>query len=241
MLDILIVDDEPLARERLKRLCTELGYDSFFEAENGLEAWEAIEKFDPAIVLLDVEMPGENGLETGKKIAALEQPPAIIFTTAYEQYALEAFEAFASGYLLKPIKSEALQTALNQAAKPTKVQLDNIVPKENDEEQHITIKNHRGVSLIKLSEVRCFVADQKYIRIITTEGEALIDNTLKELEKEYSKSFIRAHRNALVSKNHILGLDRDTDGHYRVRLEDVDTKPLISRRYINELKRFLMG
>lgn len=248
MLDIAIVDDEALARQRLVRFVTDLGYEVCGEAQNGVEALALIQEKDPAIVLLDIEMPGETGLQVAEKIAQLEQPPAVIFTTAYDQYALEAFNAFATGYLLKPIKKDKLQEALEKAQAMNKAQLAHLDPAAlekaspkpaADMPKHITASSHRGVDLIAIDSIRCFLADSKYITVVGTEGESLIDGTLKQFEESFTGTFARVHRNALVSIRHIAGLERAPEGHYMVRLKDVEARPVVSRRYASKVKALL--
>lgn len=251
-LDVLIVDDESLARSRLVRMVSALEYPIVGEASNGADALAMIEQHDPAIILLDIEMPGQTGLQLAKKIGGLEHPPAVIFTTAYEQYALEAFSAFAVAYLLKPINKEQLAQALNKAQQLTKAQLthigsdgnsgnesvvdSNTAPMQPNKPQHISVSSHRGIDLIPIETVRCFIADSKYITVIGTEGESLMDGTLKQLEQDYSEHFIRVHRNALVAVNSIRGLDRAVEGHYTVKLKEIDYKPVVSRRYATKIK-----
>ncbi len=247
MLDIVIVDDEMLARERLKRLSSELDCDVIAEAENAQEALALIQQHDPSVVLLDIEMPGETGLQVAEKIADMEYPPAVIFTTAYDQYALDAFNTFAAGYLLKPINKEKLKQALDNARSLNKLQLaavnkqQDIDPAEQDNAspKFITASSHRGVDLIPVDSVRCFLADSKYITVIGTDSETLIDGTLKQFESEYAERFVRIHRNALVSVEHIQGLERAAAGHYMVRLEGVEVQPVVSRRYTSKVKALL--
>lgn len=239
-MDIVIVDDEPLARQRLRKMALELGYDVVAEAAHGEAALAAIDTYDPALVLLDIEMPGDNGLAVAKKIGQLDTPPTIIFTTAYDQYALEAFDTLAAGYLLKPVEKTKLEQVLAKAKTLTKFQLD----KANEEaitkrREHIASKGHRGVELIAIEDIRYFMADQKYVMVISTAGQVLIDETLKDLEQEFADSFIRVHRNSLVSLKHIRGLDRDQQGHYHVRLEGTEEKPMVSRRYTSKIKALL--
>lgn len=243
-MDILIVDDENLGRARLVRLVTDLGYTELYEASNAAEAWEIIQTTDPEVVLLDIEMPGENGIELANKISALDQPPAIIFTTAYDQYALDAFNTIASGYCLKPVQKEQLQAALKKAGTATKLIHNSMQQTQTADEapakrQNITSKGHRGVDLIPINDIRIFMADQKYVQVISTHGLALIDETLKDLEEEFATQFIRIHRNALISVKYIKGLERDGKGHYIVKLEGVEEKPLVSRRYTAKIKQLL--
>jgi two-component system response regulator AlgR len=239
-MDIVIVDDEPLARKRLCNMVTQCGYVVAAEAANGIEAIDAISAHDPEIVLLDIEMPGETGLDVAKKIAQLDAPPAIIFTTAYDQYALEAFDTAASSYLLKPVQQAQLEAALKKAKNITKLQLEFLKTEQtSSQRQHITSKGHRGIELIALEDIRYFMADQKYVMVISVNEKVLIDETLKELEEEFSRQFIRVHRNSLVSIKHILGLDRDRQGHYSLRIADIDEKPVVSRRYASKIKSLL--
>ncbi|MBX2809986.1 MAG: LytTR family DNA-binding domain-containing protein [Cellvibrionaceae bacterium] len=239
-MDILLVDDEPLARERLRRLLADLDYSDIREAKHADHAWELITHYDPTVVLLDIEMPGANGLELAERIRSLDKPPAIIFTTAYDQYALDAFDTLAAGYLLKPIRVEQLQQALLKASTLTKLQLSSLEQTTTKpQRQHITAKGHRGVELIALENIRYFMADQKYVQVASIQGQVLIDETLKELEIELSETFVRVHRNALVSIKHISGLERDQQGHYRVRLHDIDETLMISRRYASKVKQLL--
>lgn len=245
-MDVVIVDDEPLARDRLKRLTTALGHEVPAMAGCMEGALGAIDKHDPMVVLLDIEMPGGNGLDVAKQIATLEQPPAIIFTTAYEQYALDAFATVAAGYLLKPIKREQLEQALEKAQVLNKAQLQTVGDQQQPEPEsdnstpkHITVRSHRGVDLIEIDSIRCFLADSKYITVVTTEGEFLMDGTLKQLEADFNGTFMRIHRNAMVSIPHIAGLDRAPEGHYCVRLRDVEQQPVVSRRYASKVKSML--
>ncbi|MGS2718606.1 LytR/AlgR family response regulator transcription factor [Eionea flava] len=252
MLDIVIVDDEPLARERLQRMVVALGYEVSGEAQNAEDALELIKHVDPAVVLLDIEMPGETGLQLAEKISLLEHPPAVIFTTAYDQYALKAFETFAAGYLMKPINRTKLAQALEKAQQLSKAQLAAVHASTEAEDrpktdsaptinppQHLTVHSHRGVDLIAIDSIRYFTADSKYITVVGTQGECLMDGTLKQLETDFAPHFIRIHRNTLVSAQHINGLDRANDGAYSVRLSGVDTKPVVSRRYARKIKGFL--
>ncbi len=252
-MDILIVDDESLARDRLERLVIALGHEVVAQASDGDEALAAIHTYDPTLVLLDIEMPGKTGLQVAESIALLESPPAIIFTTAYDQYALDAFNTLAAGYLLKPVEKNQLAQTLEKAQSINKAQrkvLDSQIVESLqkskqetqpliEKRQHISSQSHRGMELIAVDSIRCFLADHKYVMVVGTQGETLIDGTLKELELEFSDTFVRIHRNALVSIKHIIGLDRDADGHFSVRLTDVDHVPMVSRRYASKLKTLM--
>jgi two-component system response regulator AlgR len=187
-------------------------------------------------------MPGEDGLSVARRIAALEDPPAVIFCTAFDQYALDAFGTTAIGYLLKPIKSEQLADALNKAQKLNKVQraAAQIKPIENtNARNHISAKSRRGIELIPLEDIRYFVADHKYVTVYHRNGENLLDETLKELEEEFGSRFIRIHRNALVSVKHIEAIERAPHGQYQIRLADTKQRPIISRRHVSDVKELL--
>lgn len=250
MLDILIVDDESLARQRLQRMVIDLGHEVAGEAKNAAEAMTLIEQVDPAVVLLDIEMPGETGIQLAERVGNLDQPPAIIFTTAYDQYALEAFDHSAAGYLVKPVNREKLSHILEKAQTLNKAQLaalDGVAgqalapaqPAQSSQAKHISVHSHRGIQLIEIESIRCFVADSKYITVQGTKGECLMDGTLKQLETDFSPRFIRIHRNALISAEHITGLERTVEGHYRVCLKGVDCQPIVSRRHAKKVKDFL--
>ncbi len=256
-MDVLIVDDELLARQRLARMVEKIdGFTVVAQAEGADEAMVAITAHDPDIVLLDIQMPGRDGLALAQDIAALEDPPAIIFCTAYDQYALEAFGTNAVGYLLKPVKAEQLLQVLDKATKLNKIQRDAAQKnggaaqqkaaapndpgnKKNNQRSNITAKTRRGVELIPLDDVRYFLADHKYVTVFHRNGEHLLDETLKELEEEFSGRFVRIHRNSLVSIKHIEALERTAQGQYQVRLADTETRPVISRRHVSDLKELL--
>ena len=243
-MDVLIVDDEALARQRLVRMVEKIdGFSVVAEADGADEAMVAIAAHDPDIVLLDIQMPGRDGLSLARDIAALEDPPAIIFCTAYDQYALDAFGTNAVGYLLKPVKAEQLLQVLEKATKLNKIQRvaaqKNPTPKKENQRTHIRAKTRRGVELIPLEDVRYFLADHKYVTVYHRSGEHLLDETLKELEEEFSGRFVRIHRNSLVSAKHIEALERTVQGQYQVRLADTDMRPVISRRHVSDLKDLL--
>ena len=238
---ILIADDEPLARERLQRHLHDIENDhEIFEAENGLIALEQIEQHNPDIILLDIRMPGMDGIETASKISELETPPAIIFTTAYDEYALDAFDSHAIAYLLKPIRKEKLIKALESATKLNRVQLQNIQPNEKEEqEKHHSVRIHSGVRKIELNDIYYFQADQKYVTVKYREGEVLIEESLKSLEARFSEYFIRIHRNALISKQQLKAIRKDQQGRYLTELKDVDEKIEVSRRHVAVVRKSL--
>ncbi|VUD69139.1 Transcriptional regulatory protein YehT [Thalassocella blandensis] len=243
MMHILVIDDENLARQRLIRLLNDIeGCEVIGEAASGDEALAAIELLDPDLLFLDISMPGKDGMATAREISEMSEPPAIIFCTAYDEYALQAFEVEAVGYIVKPVQKEQLAQALEKAKKLNKVQrsqLENGKPELGSARQNITAKSRKGVELIPLEDVYCFVADQKYVTVVHKNGETLIDETLKELETEFAEVFARVHRNALVSKQHILGIEKDKTGRYEIKLKDSEFRPMVSRRHLTEIKTLL--
>lgn len=247
-MNILLVDDEKLARDRLARLIEKSEQHRVVgEANNGYVAIEQVEKLQPDIVLLDIRMPGMDGLEVARHLTKLDNPPAIIFCTAYGEHALEAFQTQAVGYLLKPVKAEQLFAALSTAIKPNRAQLVQIsasavsedTAKKTAARQHISASTRHGLVLVPVSEVRCFVADHKYVTVYHTKGELLIDDPLKDLEEEFGDRFVRAHRNALVSIAHVKSMEKKTEGHYLLHLQGTDFRPSISRRNVTQLREQL--
>lgn len=239
---VLVVDDEQLARERLTRLvnATE-SHQVCGEASNGEEALAAIHQTDPAIVLMDIRMPGMDGLSAAEQIATLQTPPAIIFCTAYDEYAISAFKVQATDYLLKPVRKEALETALQQAGKLNKVQLNDGLnaPASHEPTPYLVAKTWKGSELIDLTQIYYFMADQKYVTVHHQNGETVIDNTLKELESDYTPRFLRVHRNSLVNTDFIEALVRDKAGHFTVRLKNTADEIPVSRRHTADVKAWL--
>lgn len=241
-MQVLVVDDELLARDRAKRLIEGLdGYHVAGEAENGDECLAAIQSLDPDVVLLDISMPGEDGIRTARRIAQLEQPPAVIFCTAFNEYAVEAFETLAVGYILKPIKTEQLQTALEKAHRYNRLQRQVSAGTSDGthRRKNIAAKTRRGVELIPIEDVFCFIADQKYVTVLHKAGETLIDDTLKDLEKEFEGHFVRVHRNALVAVSFIEKLVRTSSGQYELKLRDQKFRPTVSRRHVSAVRDLL--
>lgn len=238
---VLICDDEALARERLARFLREMdGYEVVGEAENGEDALNQVTRLQPDVVLLDLRMPVMDGLACAEALAQLPQPPAVIFCTAYDEHALAAFQVQAVGYLLKPVRREQLQEALNRAGRVNRAQLDAVRQQQGGEAEggrsHITAKTHRGIELIPVDDVRYFLADQKYVTVRHGKGEVLIDETLKDLEGEFGRRFIRIHRNALLALHYLDGLELVAPGQYQVRIKGIDERLVVSRRHLPELR-----
>jgi len=236
-LKVLVVDDELPARDRLRRLLAEIGdLEVIGEAVSGQEALARTHELSPDVVLLDVRMPGMDGLETARHLTVLEEPPAVIFTTAYDQYAVEAFEAHAVGYLLKPVRKEQLAASLLRAGRLTRPQLQKLAASGEARRSHIAARRREGVRLIPLEEVQFFLADQKYTTVGHLNGEDLIEDSLRLLESEFGTAFVRIHRNALVAVKYLERIERNAEGAYFVRLRGCEAPLQVSRRMAAELK-----
>lgn len=241
---VLIVDDEAPARERLRRLLTEFGdCELSGEASNGHEALTLCQQHKPDVLLLDVRMPGLSGIDVAQHLNALEEPPAVIFTTAYDEYALDAFDAEAIGYLLKPVRKEKLARALRHAARISSSRIQQLKQKAHTDarREHICARLGETLRLIPVNEIRYFIAEQKYVTVHHSKGTDLIDESLKELSVEFADDFVRIHRNALVAERAIAGIERDADGQYKVQLRDSPDSLPISRRHSTAVLRRLRG
>ena len=236
---VLIVDDESPARERLRRLLGELGdFEVAAEAGTGEQAVRLAGELRPDVVLLDVRMPGMNGLEAARHIALLPEPPAVVFTTAYDAYAVDAFDAQAVGYLLKPVRAEKLGAALRRAARLAGKQLARIAEHDprHTPRTHVAARLGDQVRLIPVPDVYYFAADQKYTTVRHRGGSDLIEDSLRALEEEFPAQFVRVHRNALVGIHALAAIERDAEGQYRVVVRDIGERVDVSRRLAGELK-----
>jgi two-component system, LytTR family, response regulator AlgR len=247
---ILIVDDEPLARERLLRLLQGLqpGSDCW-QAANGEQALGLVQQHNPDLLLLDIRMPGMSGIELAGRLEQQAQPPAVIFCTAYDEYALEALRHQAVAYLLKPVREAELARALTAAGRVNRVQLAALTALAGEQADgageragqrtRLVSHSHRGIETMAVADVRCLLAQEKYVTACSPWAELLISDTLKELEHEFGERFLRVHRNALVARAHIVRLQRDEDGSWYVVLDGIEKRPLVSRRHLGEVKQRL--
>lgn len=237
---ILIADDEPLARERLRRLVDELpDYRTCGEAGDGDAAMRLVAEQHPDIVLLDIRMPGRDGLAVAEKLNDMTHPPAIIFCTAYDDYAINAFEVQAVAYLLKPVRREALADALINAGRVNRVQLQAVQTGADSIENRLAARTHRGTEMINLQAILYCAADHKCVTIHHDQGETVTDFTLKELEQSYPGLLLRIHRQTLVGARHITALYRGEDGQHRIRLGDRHTELAVSRRHATAVRNRL--
>lgn len=245
---VLIVDDEPLGRTRLRRLLNALPDICVAgEADSGQQALVAVDRLRPDVVLMDIRMPGMDGLSAARELSERTHGPAVIFCSAYDEYAIEAFEANAIGYLLKPVNQEKLALALAKAQRLSQSQASALSMASASAPNSMTggprtqlsAKSRRGIELLPLSQARYFIADHKYVTVFHTGGELLLDETLKELEDEFGSRLLRVHRNALVMLEHIQGLERIELGQYRVKLFGVSHGPVVSRRHLPDVRKLL--
>ncbi|MEH6591184.1 MAG: LytTR family DNA-binding domain-containing protein [Halioglobus sp.] len=238
---VLLVDDEPLARERLIRLLKKTHPDVIpLQAENGVDALAIVEAHAPDLLLLDIRMPGMDGIEVAMHLQQLDEPPAIIFCTAYDQYALAALQHEAVAYLLKPVREKELSAALERAGRVNRLQLA-ALREDDDRRSRVSSQTHRGLETLSMEDIRCFIADHKYVTATSPDKELVLPDTLRDLESEFPGDFIRIHRNALVAIAHIRQLLRDDEGGWYLELEGVEQCPSVSRRHLPEVKALLLN
>jgi len=243
-LRVLIVDDEPPARERLGRMLADLPDVTVVgEAGNGAEALEACGRLLPDIVLLDIRMPGMDGIEAARHLNALEEPPAVIFVTAHDEHALAAFEAQALGYLLKPVRQEKLARAIQRAARVAAPQLLRVAEQAQlgRRRQQVAARLGDQLRLIPVEDIYYFAAGQKYVTVRHRGGSDLIDESLRALAAEFGPDFVRIHRNSLVAARHVAAIERSAEGQYLVRIKDCEEALPVSRRHATEALRHLRG
>ncbi len=244
---VLIADDEKPARDRLRQLLGDLeGYEVVAEAANGQEAVMMAGETLPEIALLDIRMPGMDGIEAAHHLNTLDKPPAVVFTTAYDEYAIDAFEARAIGYVLKPVRRKRLASALEHAAKLASSTLHDVAAASHLESRrkHVCARSHGQLKLIPVNDVYYFRADQKYVCVHHAQGQDLIDDSLKSLEVEFADDFVRIHRGAVVAVDKIERLEKTADGKHHVVLRDEpqdDDELTISRRHLADVRRRLKG
>jgi two-component system response regulator AlgR len=242
---ILIADDEAPARARLRDLLDECR-ESFplaivDEARNGREALEVLNREEVDIVLLDIRMPEIDGMEAARHMAGMPEPPSIIFTTAFDSYAIKAFEVNAIDYLLKPIRVERLLAALNKTRAAPKPSRDALDAAANQPRRHLSVHERGKIILVPLADVLYLRAELKYVTVRTVDREFLVEESLTRLEEEFSDAFVRVHRNCLVARSAISGFERnaeDSDSGWAVVVRGTGEKLPVSRRQHHVVKQF---
>ena len=242
---ILIADDEAPARARLRDLLDE-ARERFplaivDEARTGREALEVLNREKVDIVLLDIRMPDMDGMEAARHMAGMPAPPAIIFTTAFDAYALKAFEVNAIDYLLKPIRIERLLTALGKTRAAPPVSRKALDAAANQPRRHLSVHERGKIVLVPLAEILYLRAELKYVTVRTAQREHLVEESLTHLEEEFGETFVRIHRNCLVAREAIAGFERnaeESESGWAVVIKGTGEKLPVSRRQHHVLKQF---
>ncbi|HTY02744.1 MAG TPA: LytTR family DNA-binding domain-containing protein [Rhodocyclaceae bacterium] len=251
-LKILIVDDEAPARERMRNLLDDLRAEVPTEvvgvAADGIEALERMTGVDIDVAVVDIRMPRMDGIELARHLASLPAPPAVIFATAYDQYAVKAFEVSAVDYLLKPVKAARLAEALRKATRsPAAINAVRQAAEvlEPGGRRHLRSSERGKVLLVPVVDVLYFKAELKYVTARTKSREFLLEESLAQLENEFAGQFIRIHRNCLVARNAVVGYEREQesaaegDPRWLVILREVPERLPVSRRLWAQVKSLL--
>ena len=243
----LVVDDERLARIRLRRLLTEQGVDVIGEGVDGQQAIDLVNQMPVDMLFIDINMPNKNGLAAAKEITStMQRPPTIVFCTAYDEYALQAFETNASAYLLKPISAEDLAAVILRAGQLSQMQVTNFSLRnglgeggvENSSTATLAISCGDSKENIAVSEIEYFRSVDKHVyACIKNRGEVLVDNTLKQLQVKLAPAFVRTHRSSLVNVLEIAKLTRTPSGKSFIHLNAAGVSLPVSRRHLAEVKK----
>jgi len=244
MLRVFIADDEAPARERLKELladiAAELPTEVVGEAASGLEAVERLPATRAQVLLLDIEMPGMRGLEVARHLSGLEIAPAVIFVTAHDRYAVEAFDLNALDYLMKPVRASRLAAALTKARGAGPPAREQLAKAAAQAREYLSVTERNRIHLVPLRDVVYLRAELKYVTLRTRAGEHLIEESLVALEREFAERFVRVHRNCLVAKSAVRGFERAAEGgdepHWNVVLDGVPERLPVSRRQWAEVR-----
>ena len=236
-LKVVIADDEALARERLRGLLAGLpDVDLVAEAGDGHAALHACAEHAPDLVLLDIAMPGIDGLEAARHLAAFEPRPAVVFCTAYDAHALSAFEAAAVDYLVKPVRAERLAGAIERARRFVAGRKAVDAGGGGQRRTHLCARMRGSLRLIPVDDVHYLQAEEKYVVVHHARGEDLIEESLKSLEEEFGERFVRIHRNCLVARHELVELRRGVDGHVHAILRHGQAPLEVSRRCVAQVR-----
>jgi two-component system response regulator AlgR len=244
-LKVLVVDDEALARSRMRTLlgdCKAPTASVEGEAANATQAIELMRRQQFDVALLDIHMPGADGLTLAQALRALPHPPALVFVTAHAEHAVQAFELEAVDYLTKPVRLERLQLALE---KVERLVLNQKEAEPELPEEVLVIQGRNRTERIPLSEVLYLKAELKYVTVRTAEKSHILDGSLSELEKKYASQFMRIHRNALVARRAVRALEKHYDPEegegWAVRLNGLDELLVVSRRQLAAVREVIAG
>lgn len=239
-LKVLIADDEPLARERLRALlAAHVQVRVVGEAENGEQALRLCEQQRPDLVLLDIAMPGLDGLQAARHLLDFQPRPAVVFCTAYDEHALSAFDAAAIDYLMKPVRPERLSAALERAGTFLAGRAPAPPAAAARVRTHLCARLRGSLRLIPVEEIRYLQAEEKYVVVHHARGEDLIEESLKALEDEFHERLVRIHRNCLVARGELVELRRSGDGQVHAVLRSVAQPLEVSRRCVAGLREQL--
>ncbi len=231
-LNAVLVDDEPPALERLKRMLEEGGQARAIAClSNPADVESCCKRLHPDLVILDIEMPGVDGVSLARRLAGLSSPPAVIFCTAYENYAVDAFEIDAVDYLVKPIRAQRLNRALERVRRS----------RLTSRQDWLSARLGDRLLKIPLASIRVLAAEDKYTCVHHLEGQALVEDSLVSLEQRYPETFMRIHRSTLVSRAHLKALFRDAEGRDLVEVDGVALQPEVSRRNLAEVRKWLQN
>ncbi|WP_434031084.1 LytR/AlgR family response regulator transcription factor [[Pseudomonas] boreopolis] len=238
---VLIADDEPLARERLRSLlAAHARVQVVGEAENGDQALRLCEQQRPDLILLDIAMPGLDGLQAAHGLLGVQPRPAVVFCTAYDEHALSAFDAAAIDYLMKPVRPERLAAALDRAGTFLAGREPSPPPAGPARPRTQLCARLRGsLRLIPVEDIRYLQAEEKYVVVHHARGEDLIEESLKALEDEFHERLVRIHRNCLVARSELVELRRGADGQTHAVLRNVAQPLEVSRRCVAVLREQL--
>jgi two-component system, LytTR family, response regulator AlgR len=244
-LKVLIVDDETLARSRLRTLlgdCTDPRTEVVGEAGNAVQAMEQMQRTPCDLVLLDIHMPGVDGMALAANLSSLVSPPRVVFVTAHAEYAVHAFELEAADYLTKPVRLERLQQALQ---KVERLRAAGDTTDASGVAESLLIQERGRSERVALTDVIYLKAELKYITVRTAEKEHIFDGALSELEQKYAHLFVRVHRNALVARRRVRAVEKHHDPvegeGWTVRLDGCDERLAVSRRQLAAVRESLMG
>jgi len=243
-LRILVVDDEPLARSRLRTLlgdCQAPMATLVGEAGNATEAMEHLRRQPVDGLLLDIHMPGADGLALAQALGREPHPPAIVFVTAHAEHAVDAFELEAVDYLTKPVRLERLQAALLKVERHARAK-----PAQGQPQEEVLVIQDRGrTERVPVSEIIYFKAELKYITVRTSGRSYILDGSLSELEARHGPLFVRVHRNALVARRAVRALEKHDDPEegegWAVRLNGIEETLAVSRRQLSAVREALTG
>ena len=242
MIRVFLADDESPARERLRELLQDIATDLpnavAGEARNGLEALERLPASNAQVLLLDIRMPGMDGLELARHLTGLENAPAVVFVTAHDKHAVEAFDLNALDYLLKPVRAARLAAALKKAASSGAPRRESLARAADGPREYLSVAERNRILLVPVRDILFLRAEQKYVTVRTRSREHLIEESLIALEREFTGDlpypFVRIHRNCLVARAVIRGFERtgggDEEAHWQVVIDGMPERLPVSRR-----------